>query len=105
MNNDSWLIAGNSPLRHTPRRIRPPFDVGSQNPSDSQAICEAVNQWRIRRHADRVDALLEPLDGIELGEYDRRIIDWLADWDTSVIGTVASLIYRARAVGPTDGVQ
>ncbi|HEY4022593.1 MAG TPA: hypothetical protein VGM75_28135 [Pseudonocardiaceae bacterium] len=64
--------------------------MGSQNPSDSQAVSETGDQWRARSHADRVAALLEPLDSIELGEYDRRIIDWLAGWDTSVIGTVAA---------------
>jgi hypothetical protein len=48
---------------------------------------------------------LEPLDGVELGAHDLRIINWLADWDTSVIGTVASLFYRARAVGTTGGTR
>jgi hypothetical protein len=51
-----------------------------------------------RGHANRVTALLEPLNGLELGAHDRCIIDWLADWDTSTIGTIASLLYRARAI-------
>jgi hypothetical protein len=42
---------------------------------------------------------LESLDGVELGAYDRRIIEWLAGWDIATVGTVASLIYRARAAG------
>jgi hypothetical protein len=52
-----------------------------------------------RRHADRVAALQEPLDSIELGEHDRRVIEWLVDHDTAVVGTVASLLYRARTAG------
>jgi len=48
-------------------------------------------------HTDRVAALLEALDGVELGAYDRRTIEWLANWDTGVVGTLASLFYRARA--------
>lgn len=76
------------PLRREPRRVRPPFDVGGLAELDG--------------HQDRVDALLEALDGVELGEYDRRIVEWLAGWDTSVVGTVASLIYRARQAGGGD---
>lgn len=78
------------PLNSEPHRIRPPFE---QKPGES------ADSWRARSHADRVAALMESLDGIELGTYDRVIIDWLAGWDIPVIGTVASLFYRARAVG------
>jgi hypothetical protein len=87
------------PLRHEPRRIRPPFDVGSHDAADDHHFGETADQWRARRHADRVEALLDPLDGVELGEHDLRIVEWLAGWDTSVIGTVASLFYRLREVG------
>lgn len=73
------------PLNREPRRVRPPFDV--------------ADQGGIGGHQDRVDALLEALDGVELGDHDRRIVEWLATWDTSVIGTVASLLYRARQTG------
>jgi hypothetical protein len=94
----------NGPLQHEPARIRPPFDVVTDRDlADDQQIGEAVDQWRARRHADRVAALLEPLGGVELGAYDRRIVDWLAGWDTSVIGTVASLLHRAREAGPLVG--
>jgi hypothetical protein len=92
------------PLRREPRRIRPPFDVDSYQP-DHSPISETDGKWRDRRYSDRVTALLEALDGVELGEYDRRIIEWLANWDTSVVGTVASLFYRARATGVSDGAQ
>jgi hypothetical protein len=73
--------------------------------ADDHQFGETVDQWRTRCHADRVNALLEPLDGIELGAFDRCIIEWLAKWDTSVIGTVASLLYRARATGPSSDAQ
>jgi hypothetical protein len=45
---------------------------------------------------ERRALLLEVLDGVELGAYDRRIIDWLAGWDTSTVLTVAGLLMRAR---------
>ena len=37
----------------------------------------------------------EALTGVELGAYDRRILEWLKGWDQP---TIASLIQRARAV-------
>lgn len=45
-------------------------------------------------------ALVAPLDGIELGDYDDRILRWLARWDWPTVATVASLLHRARAADP-----
>jgi len=84
------------PLHHPPRRYRPPFDAATYIPVEQRAD-ETEAEWRTRAHADRVAALTEPLDGVELGEQDRRILAWLAGWDTDTVGTVASLLYRARA--------
>jgi hypothetical protein len=102
MKNTTPSSAVVAPLRHEPRRIRPPFNMDGRESSDDHRTGETADQWRARRHADRVAALLEALDGVELGTYDRRIIEWLADWDTSTVGTIASLFYRARAV---DGAR
>ncbi|WP_433889655.1 hypothetical protein [Streptomyces sp. CA-111067] len=33
--------------------------------------------------------------GVELGAYDRRIVDWIAGWDYPTVATIASLIRRA----------
>ncbi|GGK65700.1 hypothetical protein GCM10010094_28430 [Streptomyces flaveus] len=33
--------------------------------------------------------------GVELGAYDRLIVDWLAGWDYPTVATIASLIRRA----------
>ncbi|WP_158894247.1 hypothetical protein [Amycolatopsis anabasis] len=87
------------PLKHAPKRIRPPFDTDPGDRSDHRRAGESLEQWRARRHADRVRALQEPLDGVELGAYDRRVIEWLAQWDTAVVGAVASLLYRVREAG------
>ncbi|MGW7239784.1 hypothetical protein [Streptomyces sp. NPDC054804] len=32
---------------------------------------------------------------VELGTYDRRIVDWIAGWDYPTVATIASLIRRA----------
>jgi hypothetical protein len=66
------------PLHREPRRIRPPFDVAESEPVDGGQVEETADQWRARQHADRVAALLEALDSVEIGDHDLRIIEWLA---------------------------
>ena len=51
---------------------------------------------------ERAEILAGVLAGIELGAWDRRIVEWLAGWDTCTALTVASLIARARAAGPAE---
>ena len=48
---------------------------------------------------DRLAVLADVLDGVELGAWDRRVVRWLAELDTSTLVTVASWIARARAAG------
>jgi len=45
----------------------------------------------------RAQILAGALAGLELGAWDRRILHWLAGWDTSTALTIASWITRARA--------
>jgi hypothetical protein len=51
-------------------------------------------------HAD-LDAALS---GVELGTYDRQIVEWLAGWDPPTVAVVCGLITRARATAlpPAD---
>ena len=51
-------------------------------------------------HAD-LDAALS---GVELGTYDRQIVEWLAGWDPPTVAVVCGLITRARAAAlpPAD---
>jgi hypothetical protein len=47
--------------------------------------------------------LLAALDGMELGAYDRRMVNWLAGWDGTTVATVCSWLVRARsAASATD---
>jgi hypothetical protein len=43
------------------------------------------------------DALTEALRGVDLGAFDREIVEWLAAWDT--LATVMSLLHRTRKAG------
>ena len=77
------------PLDREPVSIRPPYDVRRApiwNPEAAQA--------------DRLAALLEPLAGVRMGAYDQQIVRWLAGWDIPTVGTVVSLLHRARAATP-----
>jgi hypothetical protein len=38
------------------------------------------------------------LDDIELGTYDRRVIDWLGTWEAGTIVVLAGIIERAKAL-------
>ena len=39
------------------------------------------------------------LSGVELGDWDRRIVEWLAGWEPSTVAVVCGLIRRAREAG------
>ena len=86
-------IQNTAPLHHAPQRVRPPFNVAEDVTLRGQTTSPEPDEWR----TDRVAALLEALDGIELGKHDRRIIAWLADWEIETVGTIVSWLYRARA--------
>lgn len=75
------------PLDREPVAVRPPFD-------QRRAL---IREPRAARD-DRRFALLEALGPVELGAYDLRMLDWLAGWDNPTVGSIASLIWRARAV-------
>jgi hypothetical protein len=45
------------------------------------------------------DALGEALRGVDLGAFDREIVEWLAAWDTPTVATVVSLLHRTRQAG------
>jgi hypothetical protein len=79
------------PLDREPVSVRPPYDVRRPCTGD-----------RAADRADYLSALLEPIAGLPLGAYDERIIRWLGGWDLPTVGTVASLLHRARAATPLD---
>lgn len=47
--------------------------------------------------AVRAEILAEVLSGVELGGYDRRMLEWMAGWDAATVLTIASWVVRARA--------
>ena len=49
--------------------------------------------------AEQAEILAGVLAGIELGAWDRRVLEWMAGLDASTVLTVASWIARSRAAG------
>jgi hypothetical protein len=47
-----------------------------------------------------MDALLTPLAGIELSDYERDTLQWITGREDSTIAVVAALLHRARAAQP-----
>lgn len=76
------------PLHLEPVSVRAPFDVRHPLIYDPSG-----------NRLDRLNALREALAGVELGAHDRGILDWLAGWDIPTVGTVVSLLHRARIAG------
>lgn len=63
---------------------------------------DPIDYYRGRDIAAEISPLLdEALAGIELGAYDRRIVEWAKGaWDQPTMVTLASLILRARQADP-----
>jgi len=61
---------------------------------------------RAARRQVRVDYLVAALTaaGVELGEFDRRIAAWLADWETETLQVLVGWITRSHAVAELEGL-
>lgn len=69
-------------------------------PRDNDPISETpldIAPFGFLPNAKQRAALLAELDaaGVELGAYDRLIVDWIAKWDYPTVATITSLIRRA----------
>ena len=74
----------------TPHEYIPPGPI-------EVAPYEGYREPEVRR-----EALAAVLQGVPMGAYDRRIVDWLAGWDDTTCRTIASLMYRCRQAELAD---
>jgi hypothetical protein len=44
----------------------------------------------------RLAELLEAFEGIQVSDAERRILGWLAGWETETVRTIVELVNRAR---------
>jgi hypothetical protein len=72
-----------------------------QTRDDARTAAHMVALLADRTVMDGAIALFETsLEGIELGTYDRRIIDWLEGWEPETLAVLAGIITRAKAMQP-----
>jgi hypothetical protein len=88
------------PITQEPRRVRPPYDVRDDR-FDHLHLTNA-EAWRVAVRLDRLAAMLEPLHGLDVSDYEHRTLEWLAGWETSTVAVLAALLHRARAAAPLD---
>lgn len=88
---------------------RGPYDTEAQARTDAAALLAAIHtadpgiglmtdEIRAARLQARVDYLTGALAdaGVQLGDYDRRIAAWLADWETETLQVLVGWIERAH---------
>jgi hypothetical protein len=61
--------------------------------------------WSILSEAQLHNLLLDACEaaGVQLGDYDRRILAWLTHYEDATVAVVAGLIERAAAAGRAGG--
>ncbi|MCW2900640.1 MAG: hypothetical protein JWO67_2905 [Streptosporangiaceae bacterium] len=87
-----------SPLDREPRCIRPPFST--RDDRFENVVTTDPTGWRRAVQLDRIAALLEPLDRIELSDREHAVVEWLAGWDIPTIAPVVRMLHAARAAVP-----
>lgn len=91
------------PIEQEPRSLRPPYEEpDNELAPPSIGGKTATEHWRERLRTERMRALLEPLDELEVSAYERRMLEWLTGWETATVAVVAALLHRARAARPVS---
>ncbi len=85
-------------IERSPVRVRAPHHVPDERFTD--LLRTDTVAWRAARRLDRQEALREPLAGLPLSEYERRIVEHLAAADTGEVAVIVALLHRARAAVP-----
>jgi hypothetical protein len=84
-----------------------PFETERQARAAAHAIAPPDDGWSIL-HAPQNRLLLEracKAAGVDLGAYDRRILDWLASLEDSICAVIAGLMSRAHQGGASQLAQ
>lgn len=85
-----------------PRSVRAPYD--SPDPAADRLHGVDTETWRQARRADREVALREPLAGLQVTDYEARVLSHVAEFsDTDVVAVLNAVLHRARAAGPLVG--
>jgi hypothetical protein len=52
--------------------------------------------WERAGHLARHTALAEPLDGLEVDDFEHSVLEWLAGQEASTVAVIVALLWRAR---------
>jgi hypothetical protein len=55
--------------------------------------------WMRASFSERRQAVVEALAGLELGEWDQRIVSWPAGWDSPTVVPIISWLRRVHRTG------
>lgn len=86
------------PIERAARAVRPPFDVRDDRLEHLAA--SNTHAWRVAVRLDKLAALLEPLHGLAVSDYEHRVLDHLAGDDMPTVAVYARLLHAARAAEP-----
>ncbi|MFI7113988.1 hypothetical protein ACIBK9_47260 [Nonomuraea sp. NPDC050227] len=67
-----------------------------RGPIDSEPLRAILADPSESTRLAKTAALQTALDGVELGEWDRTILVWLAGWEPSTVAVVCSWLHRVR---------
>ena len=81
--------------------INGPFETERQARAAAHEVVRPEAGWSILHESQNLIVLERACEaaGIELGVYDRRIMEWLTGFEDSACAVVAGLIARAHAAG------
>ena len=79
--------------------INGPFETECEARAAAHDVVRPEPGWSILRKSQNLVVLERACEaaGVELGVYDRRILDWLSGFEDSICGVVAGLVARAVA--------
>lgn len=84
-----------APILRAPWALVPPYD--QRDRTLFRQPDESPEQGHNRVVARKLAVLLEPLDDVPLSDYERRVLSWVACWETHTVAVLAALLRRARA--------
>lgn len=80
-----------------------PYETERQASKEFRSVYDALPRPPAAGEVTRINAQLLTRActnaGVEVGAYDRLILDWLANWEPGTCGVLAGLISRAYASG------
>jgi hypothetical protein len=76
-----------------------PFETGQEAHDAAVRHIEPEPGWSILRAPQNRQMLADACEaaGVVLGDYDARILDWMAGWEDGICAVLAGLIRRAAA--------